>query len=134
MRIEGNSVVFEFAEVQHLLPKELFGLPRLLGRNSYTEVVDGGDYRIAVETVDSHIRIRVFTDTSGDLSKVVAKCEQILRAAAGSSQFRRFLTAIEVMELLEPRLDQIIRRVIAAELYPLQQKISQLESRLRELK
>jgi len=133
MRIEGNSVIFEFAEVQHLLPTELISLPRLLGRNLYTEVVDG-DYKIAVETVDSRIRIKVFTDTSGDLSEIVARCERILQAAAGSSQFQHLLTAIEVMELLEPRLEQIIRQVIAAELYPLQQKISQLERMLRELK
>ena len=125
MRFEGNAVSFEFAEVQNLPQKEkLLSLPRLFGKNFYFEIGD----RVVIEAVNSHIRVRVFVDDCDDLalSEIVAKCERILQEVGASEQFKNFLTAIEVMEMIEPRIERLVRQIIAAELYPLQQKLEQI--------
>jgi len=125
MRFEDNAVSFEFAEVQNLPQKEkLLSLPRLFGKNFYFEIGD----RVVIEAVNSHIRVRVFVDDCDDLalSEIVAKCERILQEVGASEQFKNFLTAIEVMEMIEPRIERLVRQIIAAELYPLQQKLEQI--------
>jgi len=116
MRIENQSVVFEWAEVQRLLPETLafngYRLSELLGGNSYEVSVD--DAKIVIETASTgSLRVRVISDKfdfCDSLSSVIAQCEQILTASREA--FRTLELALQLLDLLQPYIERAVQREI----------------------
>ena len=116
MRIENHGVVFEWAEVNRLLPETLayngYRLSELLGGNSYEVSVD--DAKIVIETESTgSLRVRVISDKfdfCDSLSSVVAHCEEIL--AASKEAFRTLELTLQALDLLQPYIERVVRREI----------------------
>jgi len=137
MRFENQSVVFEWAEVQRLLPETLalngYRLSELLGGNSYE--VRMGDAKIVIEATPD-VRIRVVSDRLyllDTLSSLVAECERIISQATETGIFHDLETALKVAELLRPYFERIAQQVTERTTYELRQQIKLLETKLQEL-